>query len=315
MYDSRRGIVGGLWRYQPRNVQFLMDSKHDVPLADRVTPLVHHCVVTRMVYGNDGYAPKSLPFNIDILLPDNTRVLFDSGRADDALKVTTDPATRKVLSDLKLLIETAQAQDDRGDLFALVLDSIWWRRCAYFATLGLVLIAIAFPVVHPLLDGFDKTSKEIGAMTGGAEHYLLDLFRGYIPSYAAPWVDAVKASPQSAANVIVLFVISVVVSGFLKRRIVDRARAAWNVQPKIDDVEIKRLRLAPQRRSSSPSSRIYHTETGRVFGRRSSVQCCVPLSSPCGENRRKSIRPIHPSRYGSHAGCGGRREPFLLIAG
>ena len=46
LYDSRGGIVGALWRYQPRNVQLLMD-KNDatVPLDKRVTPLVHHCAV------------------------------------------------------------------------------------------------------------------------------------------------------------------------------------------------------------------------------------------------------------------------------
>jgi uncharacterized protein (DUF2235 family) len=246
MYDSRGGIVGGLWRYQPRNVQFLMDSKHDVPVADRVTPLVHHCVVTRMMYGNDGYAPKSLPFKIDVLLPDNKRVAFDSGKADDALRVTTDPAAIKVLNDLKMLIETAQAQGDRGYLFALVLDSIWWRRCVYFVTLGLALTVLVFPLIYSLLDRGDNTGK-INQITGGTWHYLLGLFKGMIPSYASPWVDAVSASPQLAVNIVLLFVISLVVSKFLEHRIVDRARAAWNVQPKIDDIEIKRLRLAGQR--------------------------------------------------------------------
>ena len=48
LYDSRGG-VGVLWRYQPRNVQFLLDKNDDtVPLDERVTPLVHHCAVTRM---------------------------------------------------------------------------------------------------------------------------------------------------------------------------------------------------------------------------------------------------------------------------
>ena len=63
-----------------------MDKNDDtVPKDERVTPLVHHCVVTRMTYGNDGYAPKSLPFKIDILLPNNTRVAFDRSKVDSRL--------------------------------------------------------------------------------------------------------------------------------------------------------------------------------------------------------------------------------------
>lgn len=247
MYDSRSGIVGGLWRYQPRNVQFLMDNKDDtVPKDKRITPLVHHCVVTRMTYGNDGYAPKSLPFKIDILLPDNRRVAFDSAAASAALQTATDDATKTVLGDLKTLIDTAKAPGKRGYLFALVLDSIWWRRLVYFVTLGLALVALVFPLVYSLLDLGDKTEK-INQITGGTIHYLLSLFKGMIPGYANPWVDAVSASPQLAVNIVLLFIISLVVSGILQRRILDRARAAWNVQPKVGDKEIKRLRLAGQR--------------------------------------------------------------------
>lgn len=246
MYDSRGGIVGGLWRYQPRNVQFLMDKKHNVPLPNRVTPLVHHCVVTRMTYGNDGYAPKGLPFKIDVLLPNNERIPFDSAAADAALLKPIDDATKRVLLDLKTLIDTASKRYNRGALFSLVLDSIWWRRLVYFVTLGLALVALVFPVIYSALDWGDPTAK-VNQITGGTVHYLLSLFKGMIPSYASPWVDAVAASPQVAVNVVLLFVISLIVSGFLRRRILDRARAAWNVQPKVDGTDIKRLRLAGRR--------------------------------------------------------------------
>jgi uncharacterized protein (DUF2235 family) len=246
MYDSRGGIVGGLWRYQPRNVQFLMDKKHHVPLPKRVTPLVHHCVVTRMTYGNDGYAPKGLPFKIDVLLPNNERVAFDSAAADAALLKPTDDATKRVLLDLKTLIDTASKRYDRGALFSLVLDSIWWRRLVYFVTLGLALVALVFPLIYSALDWGDPTAK-INQVEGGTVSSLLHLFKGMIPSYASPWVDAVSASPQVAVNVVLLFIISLVVSGFLRRRILDRARASWNVQPKVGGTDIERLRLAGRR--------------------------------------------------------------------
>jgi uncharacterized protein (DUF2235 family) len=246
LYDSRSG-AGALWRYQPRNVQFLMDKNDDtVPKDQRVTPLVHHCVVTRMTYGNDGYAPKALPFRIDILLPDRTRVAFDKSKVDGALQTATDAATKAVLTDLKALIDTAAARDERGQYFALVLDSIWLRRCVYFATLGLALFALAFPAVHTLMDWGDKSEK-INQIEGGTTSYLLKLFKGVIPGYASPWVDAVSASPQPAVNIVLLFIISLVLSRFLQGRIQDRARAAWNVQPKVGNKEIKRLRLGGQR--------------------------------------------------------------------
>ena len=142
LYDSREGIVGALWRYQPRNVQFLMDKNDDtVPENERATPLVHHCAVTRMTYGNDGYAPKSLPFKLNILLPNDARIPFDTSEVNTALQTVTDDPTKTVLTDLKTLIETTEAQEKRGHYFALVLDTIWLRRCVYFVTLGLALIA------------------------------------------------------------------------------------------------------------------------------------------------------------------------------
>jgi hypothetical protein len=246
LYNSRAG-TGALWRYQPRNVQFLMDKSDDTVSKDeRVTPLVHHCAVTRMTYGNDGYAPKSLPFKIDILLPNDTRVRFDKNAVDPALGNVTDEPTKKVLTDLKALIDTVDARQDRGDSFALVLDTIWWRRCVYFVTLGLTLVVLVFPAIYTLLDRGDNTEK-INQITGGAVNYLLTLFKGFIPSYASPWVDAVAHNPPLAVNIVLAFIISLAVSGILQRRIQDRARAAWNVQPKVGNEEIYRLRLGGQR--------------------------------------------------------------------
>lgn len=300
MYDSRGGIVGGLWRYQPRNVQFLMDNKDDtVPKDKRITPLVHHCVVTRMTYGNDGYAPKSLPFKIDILLPNNTRVPFDSAAADAALQTADDDATKTVLGDLKTLIDTAQAQDKRGYLFALVLDSVWVRRCVYFVTLGLALVALVFPLIYSLLDRSDKTEK-INQITGGTVHYLLSLFKGMIPSYANPWVDAVSASPQLAVNIVLLFIISLIVSKFLRLRIVDRARAAWNVQPKVDDTDIKRLRLAGRRHALATAAVVLAIVAVFSYGNWKSFAVAVIGAVLCagvvvlGRKEPKEVDPVHP---------------------
>lgn len=247
LYDSRSGLGGALWRYQPRNVQLLMDNRDESVLKqNRITPLVHHSTITRMTYGNDGYAPKSLPFKIDILLPNDERVGFNKQEVDNKLKTVPDTETRRVLTDLKALIATTSAADKRGFLFALVIDTIWWRRLVYFVTLGLALFILAFPVAYTLVDWGDKTAK-INQIPGGTIHWLLTFFKGFIPSYASPWIDAVSAAPQVAVNVVLGFFVSLVISKFLALRIKDRARAAWNVQPRVGDDEIKRLRLAGQR--------------------------------------------------------------------
>jgi uncharacterized protein (DUF2235 family) len=244
LYDSRSGF-GALWRYQPRNVQFLMDNSDDtVPKEKRITPLVHYSTITRMSYGNDGYAPKSLPFKINILLPDDTRVGFNTAEADALLQNASEP-TKGVLTDLKALISTAAAQKDRGYRFALVLDTIWWRRCVYFATLGLALGALALPVIYRLFAS-DNTEK-IAQIEGGAIVYLLSVFKGFIPSYATPWIDAVAKNPPLAVNIVLLFIGSLLISRMLARQIQDRARAAWNVQPRIRDEKLDWLRPAGQR--------------------------------------------------------------------
>jgi len=298
LYDSRGGIVGALWRYQPRNVQLLMDKNDDtVPLDERVTPLVHHCAVTRMTYGNDGYAPKSLPFKINILLPNDARIPFDEDEVDTALQTVTDAPTKTVLTDLKTLIETAEAQEKRGHYFALVLDTIWWRRCVYFVTLGLALIALAFPVIYALLDWGDKTEK-INQITGGTVAYLLRLFKGFIPSFASPWVDAVTRSPQPAVNIVLLFIISLAISGVLKRRIQDRARAAWNVQPKVGDKKIDRLRLAGQRHALATAAVVLAIVAYFSYGNWKSFWAAVigaVLSALVVFFRRKEPKKVDPA--------------------
>jgi uncharacterized protein (DUF2235 family) len=298
IYDSRGG-TGVLWRYQPRNVQFLMDKNDDsVPRPARVTPLVHHCVVTRMTYGNDGYAPKSLPFKIDILLPDGTRVAFDRSAVDSALNTATD-STKAVLTDLKALVVAAEALKNRGDYFALVLDSIWLRRCVYFVTLGLALVALVFPAIYALMDWRDKTEK-INQIESGAVTYLLSLLKGFIPSYASPWIDAVAASPQVAVDIVLLFIISLVVSQILQLRIQDRARAAWNVQPKVGDKKIDRLRLAGQRHALAAAAVVLAVVAVFSFGNWKSFSAAVigaVLSALLVFFRRdkpKIVDPTHP---------------------
>jgi hypothetical protein len=280
-----------------------MDKNDDtISMNERVTPLVHHSTVTRMTYGNDGYAPKSLPFKIDILLPNNGRIRFDKNEVAAALSNVQDEPTKAVLIDLKTLIDTVDAREGRGNYFALVLDTIWWRRGVYFVTLGLALIALVLPVViYALLDRVDNTEK-INQIESGTVTYLLSLFKGLIPSYASPWVDAVTASPPFAVNIVLLFIISLAVSGALQRRIQDRARAAWNVQPNVGDKEIYRLQLGGQRHALTAAAAILGIVAGSYlwYGNWKNFLVWFVLAVVCGlvvllrRKEPKTIDPAHP---------------------
>jgi len=237
-----------------------------------------------------------MTFKINILLPNDARIPFDEGEVNTALQTVTDDPTKTVLNDLKTLIETAAAQEKRGHYFALVLDTIWWRRCVYFVTLLLALIALAFPVIYALLDWGDKTEK-VNQITGGTITYLLTLFKGFIPSFASPWIDAVTRSPQPAVNIVLLFIISLAISGVLKRRIQDRARAAWNVQPKVGDKEIDRLRLAGQRHALAAAAVVLAIVAYFSYGNWKSFWAAVigaVLSALVVFFRRKKPKKVDP---------------------
>lgn len=254
LYDSRAG-GGVLWRYQPRNVQLLMDDRRDhLSPADMITPLVHHSAVIRMTYGNDGYAPKSLPLQLEILLPDavgvpvdkDAVVAFDKNAVDAALQKVTDRHRKIVLEDLAVLLDRKDKKN-RADYFDLVLDTVWWRRCVYFTTLFLVLVGLSFPLIYEYLVTSDKPEK-VNEITGGALTYVAGLFKGLLPSFATPWIDAVTRNGPAAIAIVLAFVLSLALSTFLQNRIHDRARGAWNVQPETGGGRVNRLKPTGQRR-------------------------------------------------------------------
>ena len=75
IYDPRAGF-GAFWRYQPRDVQALMGKD--------ITPIVHGSVMTRMICGNDRYAPISLPQTIAVLPPDGPPIKFEKTAVEQA---------------------------------------------------------------------------------------------------------------------------------------------------------------------------------------------------------------------------------------
>jgi hypothetical protein len=247
IYDPRSGF-GALWRYQPRDTQLLLGQGN--------TPLVHGSVMTRMAYGNDGYAPISLPETIDVLPPYGPPVAFNTAAVTQALALS-NPAhaalsqdaletQRRVLTHTQQLAAAASAQARRADLFKLVLDTVWWRRVIYFVSLALVVIAVAFPLLAQYLH-IAGVTDHLNDRAGGPAGWALGLIKGFVPGFAEPWITAVVRSPAQAAMILIALLASLSFSGFLQSRIYDRARAAWNVRMRVDGMALDRLRPTGQR--------------------------------------------------------------------
>ncbi len=245
IYDSRSGL-GAFWRYQPRNVEVLMGAGN--------TPLVHGSVVTRMACGNDGYAPISLPEAINVLAPHGAPVAFDSTAVAAALAGTTTAvdqscfyvekaALKKRCQFLTDMQQFASAGGTaRTDRFALVMDTVWWRRVTYFVSLALASFAAAFPLFQQYFQ-----LRSLTRVTGGLANSAAGSIAGFVPTYAKPWVDAVVSNTPVAVLVLLALLISLRFSGFLQRRIYDRARAAWNPAGQVGAIAIDRLALTGQR--------------------------------------------------------------------
>ncbi|MDQ6703582.1 MAG: DUF2235 domain-containing protein [Pseudomonadota bacterium] len=250
IYDSRSGF-GALYRYQPRDAQQLLGPGN--------TPLVYGSVITRMVCGNDGYAPISLPEEIEVLPPywppDWPPVAFKDAAAvtqalaqanQDAKPLSRDSDVEQqrrveqqlhVLRDTQLLARKVSAQAKRKQFFDLVLYTVWWRRIVYFVSLALVVIAVAFPLLAQYLRV--EGTEDLNDRAGGSVGWTLGLIKGFLPGFAETWVAAVVRNSAGAALIIVGLLVSLRFSAVLQQRIRDRARAAWNVDTRAVD------RLAP----------------------------------------------------------------------
>lgn len=247
IYDPRGGM-GALWRYQPRDVAELMGAGN--------IPLVHGSAIVRMLSGNDGYAPISLPERIEVLPPHGAPIAFEASAVAEELAASAPQECRaspyaqqaeieerrRFLAELRRLAPEA-GDDVRRQKFALVRDTVWWRRVVYFISLLLALLAVGFPLFQEYLQ-IDGVTNPVNAIAGGTTGWTLGLVRGFLPGFAAPWLDAVAYNPAGAVLIGVGLVASLKFSGFLQHRIHDRARAAWNVRRGVDHLRLTGQRTA-----------------------------------------------------------------------
>lgn len=267
IYDSRSGF-GVFWRYQPRDAQLLM--------GESITPIVHGSVMMRMTCGSDGYAPISLPERLDVLPPHGAPVAFEAAPVKAALaavdkELAEDNSAgkplsedqrracqmrRRVLTSVDELVSAASAQPQRTDIFKLVLDTVWWRRVVYFVSLFLVLVVAVFPLVAQYLR-IEGVTDHLNDRAGGPVGWTLGLIKGLLPGLADPWLTALVRNPAGAALVVVALFASLSFSGFLRKRICDRARGAWNVRTRVRGVAVDRLRPTGQRHALATATLIF----------------------------------------------------------
>ena len=221
-----------------------------------------------MALGADGYAPISLPYDIDVLPQYGPPILFNAAVAAGLLPTLgPPPAGTTILAGVTALslqqqknqlleniiqLDTGTATTDRAPVVELVLDTVWWRRLFYFVSLILSLVILAFPLIGSSIQ--DNATERVPENADIAAHFFVDLVvglvKGFLPGYAEPWVTALVNSPAPAVFILLLLAATLAFSRFLQRRIRDRSRAAWRVQARVDGATLDRLRLTGQRRAA-----------------------------------------------------------------
>ncbi|MDK1376437.1 MULTISPECIES: DUF2235 domain-containing protein [unclassified Sinorhizobium] len=216
IYDSRANL-GFFYRYHPR------DSK---TLLGHFVPLVDWSVLLRMADGPDGYAPVSLPSDFRVRLPDGTVVPFLTSQAlDPSSRVSTPLQARAETALTELRQRQLGGQEDQLERFAVMHDTIWWRRAVYYALLFLVLVAAFYPLFGEYLTSgpLDRLDEGAGPIVGR----LTGIIEFFTPGFAMPWLNAVARNPASAAILAAFLLGTMWFSAFLRTRIADRARIAW----------------------------------------------------------------------------------------
>lgn len=237
IYDSR-SAYGIFYRYHPRSVV-------DLTEPDEV-PLVHSSVILRMADGSDGYAPVSLPRDIDVLTPLGDRVGLQQivalgGKAKRGVvdKLPLPKSRKRDLDKMQADLSSAMHQlrdggtkesyDERANLMQ---DTVWWRRGFYYVLLLLTVVAALFPLLtdYARHQSTDDIDLQVRPLVGP----VIGLLKGLLPGFTAFWTDAIARSPTYAFILALLLGICLWLNGLLRTRIEDRARAVWNVKVRKD---------------------------------------------------------------------------------
>jgi uncharacterized protein (DUF2235 family) len=234
LHDSRSGLAV-FYRYDPR---FIADDRESGG-----PPVIHHAVAEKMVFGSENYAPITLPDTAMVLMPDGSkhRIAGFSARAATAAPVPGAPRDRAFDA-----VDKLSAPDRK--LAALTLDTVWWRRVAYYALLASAALSVSLPATAYWLTSAFKTS--VGALASlvrlgaawdrfwtwlaGANEGVSANFGvvsktagGFLPGYASYWMNVLVARPLTSLIVLAILLVAYLANSTLRGLVADRARLAW----------------------------------------------------------------------------------------
>ena len=235
MHDSRSGAAV-MYRYGPRPIG--EDEK-----MDGGPPVVHLAVVERMLHGCDDYAPITLPACAKVLLPDGRvlRLTEDATRAAMKSAYETSPKGQNAPAAAAEAFVKMSPPDD--DMVKLVLDTVWWRQFAYYSLLLAIALLAAWPWIArktvAILSGpTDKVAfggssaldlvRRLDDGLGAVFKSVADLLQSFLPPYAEYWLKIAVFYPVATTAVIALAATAWSRNAFLRNRIQERARLAWN---------------------------------------------------------------------------------------
>jgi uncharacterized protein (DUF2235 family) len=234
-HDSRSGLAV-MYRYDPRRIA---EDK-----ASGGPPVIHYSVAEKMVFGTDDYAPITLPSSAFVLLPDGTKQAIKGfgAKAAPTVPAGVGPETGRALRAVRAL------SVPNTDLASLTLDTVWWRRVAYYALLVSLLLAASLPLTAYKLTSAFKSAVGallsliglrqawerfwdwLGGLNDGVStnlHSISKTIGGFLPGYLKYWIDVAVARPITSGLVLVLVLLLYWANGALRDLICDRARLAW----------------------------------------------------------------------------------------
>jgi uncharacterized protein (DUF2235 family) len=235
IHDSRSGAAV-MYRYGPRPIG--EDEK-----TDGGPPIVHFGVVERMLHGCDNYAPIMLPASAEVRLPDGAVLPLTKDETRRAMKSAyqqkTDGAQRNAAADA---FERMSKPDSA--MAELALDTVWWRRFAYFSLLAMIGVLVAWPwIAMPAVDLLKGPTNTVSLgdgvsaldiirwldyATGAVLGPIADLLMSFLPSYAGPWLKIAVFYPFATTLVLLVLLFTWRMNAYLRNRIQERARLAWN---------------------------------------------------------------------------------------
>ena len=210
IYDSRNGL-GGYYRYGPRSVAALSDTKFSDDKRDRVTiaiPKIHESVFERISVDAHVYAPVALPPVYEVLTYDERIVSPDN--------LTVGPNRPQYES-------SGSARHREKTQERVVGSSIWRRRIIYFLTVIASVYLLAYPVASQLPASAEYTTRL---------RPLSDLIRIVgmaLPEALSRWKNAYARDPLSFVLHAGLVALLLWLSVSLRSRITDQMRSAWRL--------------------------------------------------------------------------------------